>query len=174
MAKEKESKVGLLIVTRTKEGELVAVLQRRGPNNHEKDWERESFSGGCQLTAAGRVNENESPGYALLREIEEELGKDIQEKIAVGFCNSSQCQRVFGDDTGEKYTIAMLVSRDVLDLIRWHPSTGGLVFVDAEGASKIQNLRDFDKMVGVTDLNVVAMFPDEKEVVRQALEIKWD
>jgi 8-oxo-dGTP pyrophosphatase MutT (NUDIX family) len=172
MANEKVKKVGLLIITRTKEEKLVAVLQRRSHQNHEKDWGDKSFPYGCQLTAAGRVNDDESPEYALSREIEEELGSEISNQVAL--TASNPCQRFYGDDTGEKYTFAMFVDRKILDLIRWHPSTGGPVFVDLEGVTKIQNLRDYDKAIGVIYTDVVAMFPDEKEVVRQALEFKWD
>ena len=122
------------------------------------------------MTSAGKVGDDEDPRDAIWREGKEELGIDI---VAVLFSESNQRRLISGDDTGEKYTFAILVSRSTLDLIRWHPATGGLVFVDAESVSKIQNLKDFDKATGVTDLNTVAMFSDEKEVVRKALEIDW-
>lgn len=47
---------------------------------------------------------------------------------------------------------------------------GGLEFVTADQADAIQNLLDFDKKEGVMDLRVIAMFPDEKEAVREALK----
>jgi hypothetical protein len=171
MAETKVSKVGILLVTRNKDGKLVAVLQRRGQYNHEKDWEPKSFPGGCQLTAAGRTNEGESPVGALFREIIEELGDRISVSMSFSYF---QRKHICGDATGEKFTIAMLVPRQTLGDIRWHPSTGGPVFVDAKAVSEIKNLLDFDKVTGVTDSRIIAMFPDEKEVVRKALEIIWE
>jgi len=165
MAEEKKRKVsvGLIIMTKSPTGELVAVLQRRGRLNDEKDWMPESYPGAYQVTAHGKVEEGEDTHQALHREIGEELGGVLAKVIGVLEPALLVAQE-------EKKTFGVFIERVALKHIRLHPSTGGLCFVNQADADSIQNLRKFNKEIGVTDLNTIAMFPDEFGALRIAFE----
>lgn len=161
--------VGLVIVTSDPRGGKVAVLQRRGMINPEKDDLRESYPGGCQVTCHGKLEDlelQEPGGYmvALLREAAEELGPE--------FCSwlmgrTSQFRPL--NDSGEIRNFGLYVPETrFLSHIQLGPSTGGLVLVGS--VDGIKNLKDFDKATGVTNIGTIAMFPDDKEAVRLALE----
>ena len=162
---KKRKSVGLLLVIRNSEGELEAVLQRRGRYNHEKDWCRESCPGCCQVTVHGGVEDGETTVDALLREIKEELGK----KFLKLFIFHEDFPRLLESDSDMPMTFTMLVPKTALSLIRLGPSSGGIDFVNIRDIKNIKNIMDFDKVIGVTDCNIIAMFPDEIEAIEKAL-----
>ena len=49
-------------------------------------------------------------------------------------------------------------------------SFGGFRLIKQNEVEKIVDLSGIDKNIGVTDKNVIAMFPDDKEAVRIAFE----
>lgn len=89
MSEKKRRMVGLLVMTEMPDGELVAVLQRRGEFNHEKlegilshkrpvsaGWS-ESFPGGYSLTVWGGMEDGETSIQAMIREVQEEMGQEF-------------------------------------------------------------------------------------------------
>ncbi|TSC77208.1 MAG: hypothetical protein G01um101431_391 [Parcubacteria group bacterium Gr01-1014_31] len=79
MADQKRS-VGLVVTTVLPDGTRVAVLQIRGEINPANlpDGINESFPGGCQVTAHGRLKDYErNDDEALIREVSEELGSGV-------------------------------------------------------------------------------------------------
>lgn len=169
---EKKRSVGLVVLTEIPNIGVVALLRRRGKVNPEKEDFRESYPGGCQVTCHGRAEEGESFENALFREMREEVGFHL-----VDFPVRHQLV-VLVDNPGEKEDVitygAMIPWGDMIyalrSRIRLESSSGGLEFLLQSEVDNIQNLRDFDKRAGVTDLNVIAMFEDEIEAVRLAFE----
>ncbi|MDP3999673.1 MAG: NUDIX domain-containing protein [bacterium] len=165
--------VGLVMITEIPEMGRVAVLQRRGEFNHEK-MGPESWPGGCQVTAHGKVEENETFERALFREIVEELGENLKHALmALRSSDDMPMREVMRSEKGrhEKVTLAVKVPMDFLGYIRLGPSSGGLVLLPETRLDEIKWLTDFGKDVGVTDRRIIAMFPDEIEAVRRAFEV---
>lgn len=171
MAETKKRAVGLIILTEIPaRGGLVAVLQRRGLVNHEKDWNNESFPGACQVTVHGELEGVESFTEALEREVLEELGEEFQAAVYnSGKMNGFKLIVRVKTDRKEVETFGLFVQREILNLVRLGPSTGGLRFVTRN--AEISDLNEFRKDDGVTHSSIVAMFPDEIEAVRKAFEI---
>lgn len=168
----KKRAVGLVILTKIPAmGGLVAVLQRRGKFNHEK-MGPESRPGGCQVTCHGKLEESESFLEALQRELSEELGELFRAVLFFDQNWESFIKIVdIHDPEKDIITYGMLVKCEILKFVRFGPSTGGFEFVTCEGVDKIRNLNEFDKRIGVTDLNTIAMFPDEIKAVQKAFEV---
>ncbi|MEK7555145.1 MAG: NUDIX domain-containing protein [Patescibacteria group bacterium] len=166
----KRTSVGLVVITNLPGMGTVAVLQRRGIWNFEKG-KLESWPGGCQVTAHGGVEEGEDPLRTLQREVGEELGDAMR---SVLFEDDPKLRPLIEVDRheGEKedvITYAVKVEPDVFKkYVRLSPDSGGLSFVAPEGVADIQDLRTFDKAIGVTDLRTIAMFEDEKRAVATA------
>lgn len=163
---EKKLSVGLLI-TFDLYGEKTAILQKRGEFNTET-MSPETRQGGCQVTVHGGVHPGESAWEALDREIKEELGLE-----AFGWIKYSKhpTPLVVEFDSEEKfartYTIHM-INPDFLKYIQWHASSGGMKLVTA---SDVQNIADLSKIPkeGIVKCDVIAMFPDELEVLKKVL-----
>lgn len=191
--------VGLLVMTELPEMGLVAVLQRRGEFNHEK-MGPESFPGALQLTVWGGMEDDETPYGAMLREAEEELGKDVLSmlddptgKAALDAVLRQQLGKETDDflkdleidlDAGKpkeiyrfedkknlKVAYAAKLPCEFLRNVRLGPSSGGIRLLKEEEIGKIQDLKNFDKAVGVTDRNVLAMFADTKETIKRAFAL---
>ena len=175
-----ERSVGLIVMAEISEMGLVAVLQERGRFNTEK-MRPESWPGVCQVTAHGKLKEEESFEAALKREITEELGKEFYDSFFVlgalsragGRTQEGILLEVYREETPEKIviTFAAKVLDYYLCLIRLGPDTGGLRFVRREEVEKIVDLRGFNRQIGVPDRMTVAMFPDEKEAVAKAFTL---
>ncbi len=162
-----QASVGLLVFTELPNLGLCAVLQRRGEFNTEKT-APESWPGGCQVTAHGKLEEGENFEDAIRREIAEELG--------AGFFG--QCYPFFGrlveanrSETPNKIVVTFAIRVDVSALkhIRLGPDSGGLVYFPlTRSISDITDLTAFNKTTGVPDRATIAMFNDEIEALRLA------
>ena len=131
----------------------------------------ETRPGGCQVTVHGNLEAGESFVDGLRRELTEELGIRFQRAI---FNRSLEDLELLVDDDHpdkEVVTYGMVVGPEVLSLVCFGPSTGGFDFVTCNGVDNIRNLKEFDSKIGVTDLTIVAMFPDEIIAVRKAFEV---
>ena len=191
--------VGLLVMTELPEMGLVAVLQRRGEFNHEK-MGPETYPGAFQLTAWGGMKDEETPHEAMLREVEEELGeevfvlvddstgraaldsllkeqlkeekddflKDLEIDLDVGRPKEIYC---FENENNLKVVFVVKLPCEFLTKIRLGPSSGGIRLLKEEEIEKIQDLKNFDKTVGVTDRNALAMFSDTKETIQRAFKL---
>lgn len=172
---EKKRATGLLIMTELPGMGLVAVLQRRGEFNHEK-MGPESFPGMLQLTAWGGVKDEECVLDALIREIIQELGKKIWENWIRGR-NLKEIYRLEEEKSlkiafGLKLPCDFLAEReDSEEEVRLNASSGGLRPLKEEEINKIQDLKNFDKTVGITDRNILAMFTDTKETIVRAFKL---
>ena len=161
--------VGLVVITEVAGLGRVAVLQRRGEFNHET-MKPESYPGGCQVTAHGGVEETESFEQALLREVEEELGEDFVREWQSSGREIEELVRM--EETGrEVRTYGIKLPADIIGKIRLGPSSGGLVLLSGNKATRIKNLKNYPKDSGVGVREVVAMFPDARDAVIKALTI---
>lgn len=174
---EQKRLAGLLLMTNHPQKGLVAVLQRRGVYNFETGT-AESFPGLCQVTAIGGANgdgyeEIRFPIATILRETREELGREILsasphlEVLLSSINDTTVYER--NDDRIRKVILAVAVPYEHISLIRLHPSSGGLVFVGKD--DPIYILPENNNGRGCPDLNIVMMFPDEREAVRRAFEL---
>jgi 8-oxo-dGTP pyrophosphatase MutT (NUDIX family) len=170
---EKRRVVGLLVMTEMPDGILYAVLQRRGEFNHEK-MGPESFPGGCQVTAWGGMKEGETPAKAMLREVKEELGEMICRRIIrrFGFLPSKLLEIYrFKDEKNLKVVYGVKLPCKLLEEIRLGPQSGGLRLLKEEEIPLIQDLKSFDRNIGVTDRRIIAMFSDTKEAIQNAFKL---
>ena len=164
-------RVGFLLMTDLPKLGRVAVLQRRGKFSHERmDWA--NYPGGCQLTVMGKVDDGEDVDQALWREIAEELGSDCIKHLK-DYCNNYEDLMTIIDNSDA--TIYCLYLDEghftflIQDVFRLEPCTGGLEFITKDQVKDIVNLKDYPH--GVTNLETIAMFPDEKEALELAFDI---
>ena len=156
-------------------GKWYVALQVRPYWNTEKN-KRESWPGGHQVTAHGKLKDDEDFIQSLVRETEEEIGYEaasVVQRLAasgeliklVDHDGEKEHAITFGAVIGNPADVEAVLAgtnrttkKQVTTLIR-------LVNEDVE----IVDLRQFDKEAGVTN-DSIAMFPDEKEAVRLAFE----
>lgn len=186
MSEAKKSKsVGLVVVTQI-DGQLVAVLQRRGMAGIERLGTGkplgQSYAYGCQVTAHGKLEVGESFPGAFTREIREELGTEFAAAVngyLVATGNAAMCFLVRDEDV---HTYGLWLSDPkLLQLIRLHVDSGGIVLVSMDGdrannVFALADIREFQatgKEHGVSGVTDIAMFPDEIQAVKLALEATW-
>ena len=159
--------VGVVCCSRKPDtNELVAHLQVRGSWNHEKD-KPETWPGGCQVTAHGKLKPDETFEQGRDREVREELGRRFGDALAPhDFIEVMRAGE--GDDAVVTY--ATLVDHALMGTVELHRDSPKLREIQLHEVQGIQDLRSFDKGTGVTDLRTIAMFDDEKWAVRAALE----
>lgn len=113
--------VGLLIMTRLN-GELVAVLQRRGEFNHEI-MGPESWPGACQITVHESLKGAESFEIGLNRGTYEEMGNETF--LAVLKANTQLLSEVNLPDKQVKI-FGVFLPPEFLKNVQLGPSSGGL------------------------------------------------
>lgn len=178
---DKKTSISLVVLTDVPDMGRVAILQRRGKLNYEKR-EPESWPDGCQVTTHGKVQEDEELWLAMYRELSEELGSSAYSFIrsygrlfSDAMIKEREVWRI-EDDKKLVITYAVLVPSQVIKLIESFLKTlgsysGGITLVSEDQIDGIQDLNNFDKKFGVTNRQVIAMFPDEKEAVKKAFEM---
>ena len=128
MSDKKRSGVGTLLMT--KEGELVAHLQKRGSWDYRQE-RPQTWPQVCQVTAEGKRQAKETDLEALRREVMEELGPSMGTWIF----------HVLLDEKPDKFVLVqndqtiiygLVVPIDVFKSIRLEPITGGFVRVTAK------------------------------------------
>lgn len=174
MSEGKKRTAGILVMSMWL-GKFVAVLLRRGKINHETMCD-EKFRGGCQITAHGKLNEGEDSWLGAFKELEEEVGVDAAQEIFVGRQNLNNCHWVWEkEDETETANVSSFIiyvpNARFVSLTKFNGSAGGFEMLTEDRVQDIKNLREFDKVVGVTDLNTVAMFPDESALVKKGFEL---
>lgn len=171
---DKKRSVGLLLVADFPHWNprCTVVLQRRGEFNQKKDWLPESWPGICQLTVHGRLKENEEPLDGLMREVEEELGEDFASGLRAFNAENNSMVLLNSVDTirGSDWNYGTKIHQNLLNMIRLHPSSGGLHLLNCDRLNDIETLdpKRVDKKVGITDRNLIVMWPEEREAVRLA------
>jgi len=159
--------VAILLMTRHPVTQnLVAVLSRRGGFNPEtvtnpEKYGCESFPGLCQLTAAGRIENRETPEQALLREIDEELGSDMCRHLS----RVASIDKLI--ETDGRHIMVTEIEWKYLGLL----PHGHFVLVDEENVIEIAKTDPDSKRIGFPDMKKIVMFKDEREVVMKALDV---
>jgi ADP-ribose pyrophosphatase YjhB (NUDIX family) len=159
--------VGLVVIT-VIDGQKVALLHKRGGFNPEK-MKPETWPGASQVSCHGKLRDGEDFKQGLYREAEEELGPLFVRKLEE---NEDQIILIYEKHTQDKSvkTFAVFMENPAfLKDIRLAGASGGILLADEN--TELRNLKNFDKKQGVTDNNVVAMFADEIQAVRQALKV---
>lgn len=183
---EKNRAAGILMMTESPNYGLVAVLQKRGEFNHEK-MAPETWPGGLQLTAWGKLKADEEDFFlGALRECEEELGKETADRVmdrVTFFLRNPEdpekppdlenVQELYRFEDAKSLSVAFVVKLPYgfLRTIHLSASSGGLHLLKEEEIEKIQDLKSFDRVTGVTDTGVLAMFADNKEAVKRAFAL---
>lgn len=164
----KKKSVGIIFLSKDETGEIMAILQIRAKWNAEKN-APESWSGACQVTAHGKCEEGEDFMQALLREVQEELGDEMV-PVVKKLYDTGNLKELINYETEEKkvITYGAIIDENVFQTLmkkQKSPSFGGFKLIKREDIEKIVDIETIDKMTGVTDENIIAMFPDEKEAV---------
>lgn len=163
--------VGLVVLTKLPSAtERVAILQIRGEFNHEK-MGNESFPGACQVTVHGGAEGPERALDTLFRETREEIGGEAL-GIILRQNDNGRLLELHQANSPEKsiITFGVIVEPHFLKTLRFGPSSGGIRLLPESHMTSVINLKQFNKIDGVTDRSITAMFADEIESVRLAFE----
>ncbi|MEI8175029.1 MAG: NUDIX domain-containing protein [bacterium] len=171
MLNEIKKSVGIQLIGRKKNGQIIAILQVRAKWNSEKN-SPESFPGACQVSVHGGLEEGEDFIQALLREVGEELGKDIIPAIKK-LSDNNQLVELINLEKSNKHVITYgaLIEQEIYQKLLEKTksnSFGGFRIIKSDEVDKIVDIKTFDKTIGITDEKVIAMFPDEKEALKIA------
>ncbi len=169
---QKPGMVGLIAFTRLPKDGLVALLQRRGEFDDQKMTD-ETRPGICQTTVWGHQEKGETLEAALYREIAEEVDLNWSLQFHMDLLESLHNTCVIectdgADGNPARLVIAWMVPPEKIKSIRFHPATGGLKKITENQLADIEDALKFDKMRGVTDTRVIAMFPDSKAALIKA------
>lgn len=165
-----DKSVGLVVMTDIPGIGLVAVLRERGFFNPET-MKPESWPGVCQVTVHGRLEEGEDFLTALLRELGEELGNNFAFDVAsLIIKNPAILGKISHLQKGDKEVVTFAIKVDLLLLkkIRLAPDSGAIRLVSLDETTEIADITPFDRVNGVQDRRVIAMFSDEKDAVAGA------
>lgn len=157
--------VGLMILTQDEGNEPVVILQRRGAFDYEKNMP-ESFAGVCQVTAHGQADGDESPEEALLREVEEELGKTAAATVRREFSRIKEVGRTEIDDK-VRITYTLTLPTSFVQEIHLHKSSSGLVLIKKSELCNVQGALPEYREHGVPAHDCIFMFPDEKSALER-------
>ena len=165
---EKRKSVGLIVLTRgSPGGPLIAILRRRGKYKWQKRIKRESYPGACQVTAHGKLKWGETSKETLWRKVKEELG-DVFFNIAK---LEDRDPRLLVDDKERMVkTYGVWVYPQCVERMFFDFSSGGIDYISLDEIDKIQELTKADKETGITDFNIIAMFPDEIKALKEAVK----
>jgi len=168
----KKKAVGVILLSKDEKGELVAILQVRSKWNAEKN-APESWPGACQVTAHGKLEEGENFMQALLREVGEELGEEMVPVIKE-LADKKRLVELTNYDTTEIQIIThgAIVDTDILNMLLNKKKTnsfGGFKLIKQSDVDKIIDIKTIDKITGVIDENMIAMFPDTKKLCKLLL-----
>lgn len=152
-------------------GKLHALLQRRGPYNHETG-ESETWANSYQPTASGGVEPNEEVDYGvILREAGQEIGFVATLRIAISIANGNNLQLIATSKTADHrhiITYAIEMPVEIIPEIALNPSTGGIRPITKEDLDKLKVLEPKDKE-GVTCNNTeIFMFEHNVMAVKSA------
>ncbi len=178
--------VSLVLLTDLPDLGHIAVLQRRGRWRSDKPGYRVSWAGGCQFTSHGLVPEWSDPGILpLTQEICTDPGK-LREKVLGVLFSHVQAQlgyEVFKFIRARQQHIAFLgvtdtkrvraahfglflPDPDFLNQMKLHHGSAGPDYVQA--SVPIANLELFPREKGVPDMEMIAMFPDDRDALARA------
>ncbi len=138
----------------------------RGRWNTEKN-KPETWPGGCQVTAHGKLKEGETFFGALWREMIEELGERFARTVSTESLVEVS-RHGEGDDTVVTY--ATLIDYSLVAAIEPGEDSGGIRELRHEEVTAIQVLRGSDETAGVPT-EVTAMFGDERKAVEKAFAL---
>ena len=171
---DKKRSVGLLLVADIpyRNPRRTVILQRRGEFNQEKDWLPESWPGICQLTVHGRLRECEDTTEGLEREVREELGECFANALKK-FIKTKRSMTTLNSLYNSKESVVnfgIRIDQTLLDKIRLHPSSGGLILLTGDQLASVRVLdpSKFDKKLGVFERNAIVMWPEELQAVKFA------
>lgn len=169
--KEQKKSVGIQLMGRNSQNKIVAILQVRSAWNEEKN-SPETWPGACQVTAHGKLEKDENFLQGLLRELKEELGEELEE-IVKKSADEKKLIELVNEETPEKHVITygiIIEDKTMENLLSKNTSRsfGGFKVITEKEINEIVDIKNIDKVVGVTDPKIIAMFPDEKEALTMA------
>lgn len=147
-----------------------AILQKRGKYDYEKK-RPESYPNCLQVTSHGNLLEGESFYDGLVRRVRQELGERFSREIMTeGLLSVRMVQEEIGDDKNIQ-TFGCLVEETVIEMIRLHASSGGLIQVSKEDVEKLTPISTTMKEGGLEHHSITALLQDEINAVQAAFKI---
>ena len=151
--------------------ELVALFQRRWKFNTENDYGYgyQTYSGLCQVTSNGKVEDGETEEKALQREIFEELGEKVCKKVS----NSKLIKIHENIETnGNKHIVwATILHKDVLKDMQLNVSIGGIEIIKKSDLPSIREKKFSSQKTCVKNTDEIVLFETPVSAVKKAFEI---
>ncbi len=145
---------GWLIVTRGGKRKTIVLQKRNNTEKHEGFEFSQPFPGLCQASWSGKIENNESPFDALLREANEELG----EKFSLQYPFMSMLELDMNKKTGLHWVGG--ISSEQLELINLHSGASGLIYVNS--GTQVYPMKSKKEISS----NIV-LFDDDYEVLKK-------
>ncbi|MDP6387715.1 MAG: hypothetical protein QGG63_00295 [Candidatus Pacebacteria bacterium] len=169
---KKERFIGLVILTKTEDLGWIAILRRRGWFSIEKI-ASQHFQGVCQVTVNGKCKEGESPIEALVRKMKEGFGLEFCKEFDLSTFHN-RCVELNQKETNRKMVITygIIIPFELVLKIRIDNPFDRLEKLMKKQAfsDHIRKVNEADKEKGIQNMNMIAMFPDEKKAVLSAFE----
>lgn len=150
-----------VFATNPTDGKLVAILQQRGPWDHEQQ-KSQSFAGCYQLAVHGKT---ETPREAVLREAHEELGLAFAELTAQ--TDVAVINGVAVTAAEQVLHFLTLVPFDWLSQIELHKSASRYVLITVDEVDDLQPINPKLHRSGVDPNGARFMFQDEINALRE-------
>jgi len=159
--------IGLFIITKEpgKKGRLVVMLRRRGLIKFKSDyWRHEPYAGAHVASAHGKTRWEETPKETLCRKTKEQLGEP--------FCHRAKLDDrqiyLLSEDIGRKAkTYGVCVHHNCIQNLFSDSSCAGFLPFPLSKIHTIRVLTMADRGKVITDLNDIAMFPDEIRALKK-------
>lgn len=168
----KRESVGLVILTKVKNIGWIAVLRRRGWLSIER-MATQYYQGACQVTAHGKCKNGEGTIDALTREMWEELGYEFCSNLNLPTI-AEKLTELNREETDEGIftTYGIIVPFELVLKIRLDNPFDRLERLKKSQAfgGHIVKLKRGDKEHGISNMSMIAMFPDEMRAVELAFE----
>ncbi len=157
--------VGLILVAKEpKTDRLIAVLRTRATIKFCEVWEEHPWPRACQVSVHGKSLCWETPTQTLHRKAKEQLGERFYN---IARLDDREFRLLVEDNRRKVKTYGLCVRQEYIRHIRTDSSSFGIRIFYLDQISKIRPLRRADRWKKITDLDEVAMFPDEIRALKK-------
>lgn len=163
--------VNLVIVTVLPEKGKVAILERIG--SYEPLSQADAvFPGGCRVTCHSEFGGNNPVHNCLIWSAMATFGRHMEDFFG-NIIHHTEYKKLADKTSGETETICfgLKLNRSFLPQTLLRPNSGGLVFATEEMMKTVHDLSQVNPIIGVPNSGIIAMFLQEAEMVRKALQV---